>query len=257
MADNAVDLTEDHFLGGRVCILQPRKGYRAATDPVFLAAAVPAVPGQSVLELGCGAGVASLCLACRVPGLVLAGVEVQAEYAELARRNAEANDVRFRIVEADLAALPAGLRSETFDHVMANPPYFRAGSGPGARDSGRETAQREATPLAVWIDVALRRARPGGWVTFIHVTERLPEILSGLDTRAGSISVLPLAARAQRPAKRVLVHARKGARGPFRLLAPLVVHEGSEHDGDRENFTKEARSILRDGASLDLALRHG
>ncbi|WP_370553443.1 hypothetical protein [Falsirhodobacter sp. alg1] len=41
-------LTEDGFLDGRLRILQPRDGYRAATDPVFLAAAVPAKQGDLV-----------------------------------------------------------------------------------------------------------------------------------------------------------------------------------------------------------------
>jgi tRNA1(Val) A37 N6-methylase TrmN6 len=60
---------EDRLLGGRVRLLQPLKGYRAATDPVLLAAAVAARPGQRVLDLGCGAGAAVFCLAARVPGL--------------------------------------------------------------------------------------------------------------------------------------------------------------------------------------------
>ena len=55
------DLTDDGFLDGRLRILQPKAGYRAATDPVLLAAFAPAEPGQSVVELGCGTGVASLC----------------------------------------------------------------------------------------------------------------------------------------------------------------------------------------------------
>mgnify|MGYP003408994725 CR=1 FL=1 len=54
------DLTDDKFLCGKLQLLQPRKGYRAATDPVLLAAAVPARSGQSVLDLGCGAGAAAL-----------------------------------------------------------------------------------------------------------------------------------------------------------------------------------------------------
>ena len=37
-------LTEDRFLGGRLVLAQPRKGYRAGIDPVLLAAAVPPVP---------------------------------------------------------------------------------------------------------------------------------------------------------------------------------------------------------------------
>jgi tRNA1Val (adenine37-N6)-methyltransferase len=61
------DLSDDKFLMGRLRLLQPLRGYRAATDPVLLAAACPATPGQSVLDLGCGAGAAALCLAtaCR------------------------------------------------------------------------------------------------------------------------------------------------------------------------------------------------
>ena len=34
------DLTHDAFLGGRIRVWQPARGYRAGTDPVLLAAAV-------------------------------------------------------------------------------------------------------------------------------------------------------------------------------------------------------------------------
>ena len=54
------DVTEDAFLGGKLHLKQPRRGYRAGVDPVLLAAAVPAQAGQSVLDLGCGVGAAAL-----------------------------------------------------------------------------------------------------------------------------------------------------------------------------------------------------
>ena len=84
-ADDA--LTCDAFLGGRMHLYQPKNGYRAGVDPVLLAASINATAGQSVLELGCGAGAAGLCLAARVRGLTVSGVERQADSAELARRN--------------------------------------------------------------------------------------------------------------------------------------------------------------------------
>ena len=73
------ELTRDAFLDGRLHLWQPRRGYRAATDPVLLAAFTPAKSGERVLELGCGAGAAALCLAVRVPGLDLHGLELQPE----------------------------------------------------------------------------------------------------------------------------------------------------------------------------------
>lgn len=244
------DLTADGFLDGRLTILQPRSGYRAATDPVLLAASVPAVAGQKVLELGCGAGVASLCLAARVAELQSVGVERQPAYADLARRNAAANGLRIEVIDSDLAALPKSLRATSFDHVLANPPYFRAGGGTQARDQGREAAFREETPLAAWIDAGLRRLSPGGWLTMIHLAERLDDILAALRGRAGSALILPIAPRPGRAATRVLLRARKGGKAPLQLLAPFILHDGPEHLADGDDFTPDARAVLRKGAAL-------
>ncbi|HEX6441067.1 MAG TPA: methyltransferase, partial [Stellaceae bacterium] len=63
---------------------QPANGARVGIDPVFLAAAVPAQPNQRVLDIGCGSGAASLCLAARVPGLHITGLELQRGLARLA-----------------------------------------------------------------------------------------------------------------------------------------------------------------------------
>ncbi len=48
------ETTEDELLGGRVTIIQPAGGYRAAIDPVMLAATVPAETGGRVLDVGSG-----------------------------------------------------------------------------------------------------------------------------------------------------------------------------------------------------------
>ena len=240
--------TVDLFLGGRLRLAQPRVGYRASVDPVLLAAACPARGGQSVLDLGCGVGVASFCLGARVAGLRLSGLEVQPGYAALARHNACVTGISLEVHPGDLRDMPPALRVP-FDHVIANPPYFTPEGGTAARDSGRETAQREETPLADWCAAARRRLHPGGWLTMIHAADRLPDVLAGL-AGFGAVAVLPLAARPGRPATRVILRARKGARSPFRLLAPLVLHDGPAHDADRENYAPMVRAILRDGAAL-------
>ncbi|WP_374429209.1 tRNA1(Val) (adenine(37)-N6)-methyltransferase [Tabrizicola sp.] len=246
-------LSDDKFLCGRLRLLQPVKGYRAATDPVLLAAACPAEPGQSVLDLGCGAGAAALCLGHRVPGLFLAGLELQPAYADLARRNAERNGIPVEVHQGDLARMPRELRRD-FDHVIANPPYYHAGGSPSPV-AARATAMQVETPLADWVAAATRRLRPGGWLTLICGADGLPEVLAALPPKLGSAAVLPLAPREGRPALRVIVQARKGGRAPFRLLAPFVIHAGAAHDGDRESYTPAANAVLRDGADLLAAFR--
>ena len=73
--------TYDLFLNGKLKIIQPSDGYRAATDPVFLAASIQANSGQTVLDIGSGVGVASLCLGARIKGLSLNGAAAAATSA--------------------------------------------------------------------------------------------------------------------------------------------------------------------------------
>ncbi len=244
------ELTQNAFLGGRVPLLQPRAGYRAGVDPVLLAAVVPATRGHTVLELGCGAGAAILCLLARVPGLQAVGVELQASYAELARRNAAENDAPLEVVEADISALPATLKQRQFDHVLANPPYYRAGAHSPADDTGRSIALGEQTPLETWIDCAAKRLAPRGYLYMIQKANRLPDILMACEGRLGSVEILPLAARAGRKAELVILRARKGGRADFQLRAPVVLHDGDRHERDGESYTPQISDVLRKGASL-------
>ncbi|GAA6191744.1 methyltransferase domain-containing protein [Phaeobacter sp. NW0010-22] len=244
------ELTRNGFLGGRIQLWQPRHGYRAGVDPVLLAAAVPAKTGQSVLELGCGAGAAILTLHGRVSGLHLQGVELQPAYADLGRRNGAENDANLTVTCCDLTSLPPELRQMQFDHVIANPPYYRAGAHSGAVDAGRRTALGEETPLALWVEVAARRLAPKGYLHMIQRTDRLPDILMACEGHLGSVEVLPLSARLGRASDLVILRARKGGKAAFRLHAPLILHEGARHEKDGESYRAEIRAVLRDGAAI-------
>jgi tRNA1(Val) A37 N6-methylase TrmN6 len=183
-----------------------------------------------------------------VPDLALAGLEIQPDYAALARLNADRNGIPMEVHEGDIARMPKALRRD-FDHVITNPPYYAAG-GSSSQVPGRARAMQVETPLADWVLAASRRLRPGGWLTLICLAEGLPEVLAAMAGRLGSVAVLPLAPRDGRPALRVLVQARKGGRAPFRLLPPFVIHRGTAHDGDRESYTPAANTVLRDAGDL-------
>lgn len=244
------ELTRNDFLGGRVRLLQPRSGYRAGVDPVLLAAAVPATRGHTILELGCGAGAAILCLMARVPGLHGVGVELQEDYADLARRNAAENTAHLEVVEANLSALPADLKQRQFDHVIANPPYYRAGAHSSASDTGRSVALGEQTPLGQWFDAAAKRLAPRGYLHMIQKADRLPDMITACDGRLGSVEVLPLAARTGRKAELVILRAKKGGKAAFQLHAPLILHSGDRHEKDGESYAPRVSAVLREGAAL-------
>lgn len=246
------DTRADAFLDGRLTIRQPVTGYRAGADPVFLAAAVPATPGDRVLELGCGVGTAFLCLASRVSDLTICAIEKTARSAELARDNAKAAGVHAMVQTADLAALPSDLTSVPFDHVFFNPPFFDRDASNRSPDASRESGRGAEETVNFWIDVGLKRLRTGGVLTLIHRVTALPDTLSSLETRAGGTMVLPLQPRVGKNAKLFLLNAIKGSKADFTLLPPLVLHKGEKHEKDGESYTDAAKSVLRDGAALVL-----
>lgn len=247
------ETTLDDFLGGRITVEQPAKGYRAGVDPVLLAGSVPAKRGQSVLELGCGVGVASLCLGWRVEGLKLFGIERQTDYADLARANAQRNDTDFTVITGDLETMPAELRDMSFDHVIANPPYFQRDRSHAAEDQGREMAMGEDTPLDTWVKAAAKRLVGKGTATFIHRAERLPDLLTSMGKYLGSIEVQPLVPRSGRDARLVIVRARKGGKAAFQLHDSLVVHRGQHHERDEDDYSQALTDCLKHGKALPFA----
>ena len=243
-------VTDDALLGGRVKLLQPAAGYRVAIDPVLLAAAVPATAMDTVLDLGCGVGAAALCLAARAPGCRITGIEAQRELVRLAGENAARNGVAdcVAIMAGDIRNPPPRLEPGSFAHVMANPPYMEADAASPSPIAGKAAATVETgADLATWVRFALVMARPRGSVTFIHRADRLEHLLAQFAGRAGGIAVLPLWPGAGKPAKRVIVQARKDVATPTRLLAGLVLHEA---DG---RFTAAADAVLRDAKAIELS----
>lgn len=236
------ELTEDALLGGRVRLLQPRRGYRVAVDAVLLAAAIDAAPDERVLDLGAGVGAVGLGLAARLPGCVVTGVEVQPALARLAERNALLNGMseRVRTIVHDLARpLPPELG--VFDHVATNPPYLAAAVADPSPDPGKALATVESSAgLARWLAVATGAAKSAGTLLVIHRSDRLEEMVDHLARLGwGDVTIKRLP-----PAARVLVRARRAAALTRREAPPLVLHRP---DG---RYTDEAEAVLRHAAPL-------
>jgi tRNA1Val (adenine37-N6)-methyltransferase len=237
--------SEDRFLDGRVIARQPIRGFRSGLDAVMLAAAVPAAAGDHVLELGCGAGVASLCLAARLKSFKITGIDTLGALVDLANDNARANgmELRAQFIVGDALDPPAALR-RSFDHVFANPP-FHDDEGDTSPDRERASALQDGGRLGDWISMGLKRVKSQGTFTSIIRADRLAEALAELSPRG--VTLFPLWPRSDAPAKRVVLQARKDSRAPLTMLPGLVLHE------PKGAYTLAAHAILREGGSLALA----
>lgn len=249
------ETTDDGFLGCRLQILQPAKGYRAGIDAVMLAASLRAKASEHVLDLGAGVGTASLCLAHRLREIRVTGLDVQADLVALAKQNAERNDLtgRASFVEGSAMEKAAALAEKqvaygSFDHVMTNPPFYEEDKVWSSPDAGKATAHAfTSANFQSWVEVACAMAKPKGTVTFVHRADALPDLLSHIGNRLGALVVFPLWPREGEPAKRILLRGTKGSKAPFIMAPGLTLHR------PEGGFTQEAEAILKDGGALSLS----
>ena len=248
--------TDDVFLAGLpdggLHILQPKDGLRSGLDAVMLAAAVPAVSGERILDAGAGVGVAGLAVARRCAGVELTLVEREPELAALSRINIERNGMSGRAVAlcADLlepvtAFADRGLAPDSFDHVLANPPFFderRVRVSPRGLRAGASAFA--AGDLDRWLRFLAAMARPGGRLTLIHRADALAGILDAIGARFGALTIFPLFPRSGVPAGRIIVQGVKGSRAPLEILPGLRLHE------EAGGYSAEAEAVLRFGAPL-------
>jgi len=239
--------TDDAFLGGRLRLLQPARGYRAGVDAVLLAAAAPVDGAADVIDAGSGVGTVGLCVARRCPEARVTLVEREPLLADLARQNVARNDLdgRVRVLEADLGE-PGAMAADSCDHLLANPPYQVVGRGRRPPDAIKAAShEMPADALETWARFFARVVRPGGTVTIIHRADALSDLFAVLDGRFGAVRVKPVHPRPDEPAIRVLVQAIKGSRAPLTILPPITLHAA---DG---SFTPHLEAVLRDGAAVD------
>ncbi len=242
MNDMTKEITIDDFLGGLIKLKQPKVGYRATSDAVMVAAAVPAKEGETILDVGCASGIVGLCIGARVSNVPITGVEIQSELAELACQNAELNGQNLTVIEVDISKKVPELHGIQFHHVVTNPPFYT--ETPARQSQQVEMAYKQVVPLKKWIDFCLRHLRAKGTFTIIHRTESVPEILSLLNGRLGGIRLIPIWPKQGVNPKRVIIQGIMNSKKPFEIHPGFVMHH---HDDTR---TDEAERIMRAGVSL-------
>lgn len=247
--------TVDAFHRGDFHLVQPRRGHRAGTDAMMLAAAVPGGFAGRLADLGAGAGAAGLAAAsrCRLARVVL--VERAPEMAAWARRtlaheaNAGIRD-RAEVLEADVtltgrARRDAGLGDGAFDFALMNPPFNARADRASPDDLRRSAHVMEDDTFERWLRTAAAIVRPRGELALIARPQSLPAILAALKGRFGDARIVPVHPRADTAAIRIVVRAARGSRAGLTLCPPLVIHEAA---GD--GFSPRADAVNNGRASL-------
>lgn len=148
-------------------VLTPRPDTESLLDVVL--PRIPADRAVTVLDLGVGSGAILLAILAERPAARGLGVDVSAEAVAVARENAANLGLgsRVALLRGDWTA---GLASESFDVVVANPPYIPSGDIEGLAPEVRDHEPRLALDggidgLDAYRAIApeiMRVLRPGG-----------------------------------------------------------------------------------------------
>lgn len=214
-------------------IRQPERGYRFSIDSVILAGFAAPLCRGAVLDLGTGCGVLLLLLSRLAPGMLTGtGVDLQEELLDFARRNFRDHcpDARLHALHGDFRGGIPGVEPGSFDLVVSNPPYGRAGHGRRNPDPGKETARHEVTcALPDLFAAASRFLSADGRFAFILPYPRRTEIEPCAASVGLRVELLrAVHARDGAPPSRLLCCVVRGGSGTPRLLLPLFLHEGEE-----------------------------
>ncbi len=245
--------TKDGFLDNSFFVSQPAKGpHRAGLDAVFLAAALPHTTSGRVADFGAGCGVAGMALAQRCKNVevdliekdtdALANAKTSLSYPE----NKHFKD-RLHIVTADLSLggadrEAAGLRQNSYDHIISNPPYNHKAHFHHSPNQQRAASHvMQPGLLEAWIRTAAYVARPKASLTLILRVSLLEEVLIALKGRFGSISILPI-----HPTGLMIVRARLGGRAALEIEPSFTI----QSDPDNHRPTGLAEEVLRGRCGL-------
>ncbi len=237
------DETVESLHGGRLKILQKKKGFRYTIDSVLLADFAGLREGGRILELGAGSGVVSFLLAFRYPEAHVTAVEIQDDMAEMARRSVALNGMedRVEILQGDARRAGEFLKARSFDLAVFNPPYRKMGSGRVNRGTGKALARHEiAGSVTDFLGAAFHALKSGGRVCLIYPCSRMVEAVHQMRERGLEPKTLRMVY--SKPGSRgdfILVEGLKGGGEELKVLPPLFIYK---EEGD---YSDELAALFR------------
>ena len=223
------ELTLD-VLGGDqgLRLYQPRQGHRFGIEAVLLAFFATLRKNDRVVDLGTGVGILLLIIARRTKAKTLIGIEIQPELVEIARKNAQMNQVGLEVVQGDFRRMDQYLPPASAEVVVSNPPFGQIGRGRVSPDPSRALARHDIEGGFKDVVAAARHClKDGGRLALIGPATRVADIF--FEMRQGGIEPKRMRAvqgREGEPARLVLIEGVKGGGVECLIEQGLNIFEG-------------------------------
>ena len=232
-------------------IWQDDDEFAFTTDAVYLAGFCHLVRDCKALELGAGTGAISLLLKARGAKTVEA-CEINTHVANLLKKSVCENNLigEVNVINDDLRNLKKYYKSESFDLVVANPPYRNSGR---KRKTGTAACHEVIGNLEDFIKMAAYLVKFRGRFAIVQLPERFSEIMSLAHKYKLELKRLRFmhATKDKKAWAFVAEFVKGGSLGGLDVLEPLIMYN------DDGTHTKESLALygksVRKKACLEAA----
>lgn len=221
-------------------LIQKKDGLTFGTDAYLLSAYMRNSKNAVAVDFGCGTGIISLLCAARGKFAKIYAVDVQEEFCDVARRNAEHNGLdTVEVIHSDIRELKLEA-----DVVFTNPPYMKATSGKANTSSAKNIARHEIHGnIGDFIASACRVLRFGGLFYCVYRTDRLIDLISAMRDKGIEPKRMTFVhATAEHEPSVVLVEGKRAGKAGIVVTKPLFLDgEDIEYIYERGEFGEQFR----------------
>lgn len=222
------------FFRGKVRFVQPKAHRLSIIEVLFVANLKGVKRSSKVLDLGAGFGALSVLTALKY-GCQVWALERDALMIELLKKNIRLNNLEEKIhpIEMDLRKVESALRSQSFDVVIANPPFYRGHTSANAYHHETDTKLEDFIRATGFL------LRDGGHFNLLIASSRLVEAI--LHMKGHRIHVESLRffyPKLDRNAKVVRIHALKNLNPNPVVEKPLIIND------EEGKYSQEVSAVL-------------
>ena len=217
-------------------LIQKTDGLTFGTDALLLAAYING-KFDTGIEIGGGSGIISMLLLTREKIKSATAIEVQAEYAELIKRNAILNKLENRLSSVHSDAREYRPVNEA-NIVFTNPPYMKTDGGKRNDTDAKNIARHEVNgDIGELIGAAAKMLKFGGTFAAVYRPDRITDIIVAMrEKKIEPKRITFVHADTASESSIVLIEGKRGGGSGVQLTRPLVIYKDKSHSEYSEDM---------------------
>ena len=232
------------YVNDSLKLIQKTDGLTFGTDALLLAGYISG-KYKNALEIGGGTGIISMLLLCRDKAQRATAVEVQEEFSDLIKRNAELNGLTERLT-SELCDIRNYKSCEDYDLIYTNPPYMKTDSGKANVMDKKNIARHEVFgDINDFTEAARRLLKFGGTFAVVYRPDRLVDLIAAMrKSRLEPKRITFVHADTESESSMVLIEGKSGGKSGNILTRPLIIYKDKNHS----EYSEDMKYIMENGS---------